>query len=529
MMLSKKTSYSVFSIILIVLFFGGLVSADQIPEAEFGDKRSFATKLKSSFSENKKEDSIIIKFKDGVNDDSKKELLSDLKLEKIDEIGDGQSSQVLKLDKQEDESKVLKELVESGKVEYAEQNTKFKADFIPNDSLYNQQWSMPKIKAEQAWGLKPGGYSTVAVIDTGVNLTHPDLDADLVAGYDFVNSDNIPEDDNGHGTHVAGIIAGEFNSAAGIAGVGKNAKVMPLKALAADGEGFESDIASAIIYATDNGAKIINLSLGADSASNTLQNAINYANSNNVIVVAASGNQGMASLNYPAAYPGVIAVGSTNQDDSRSSFSNYGAGLYLTAPGSNIVSTYTGGGYASASGTSMASPLVAGAISFAMSDGTTTKSQVMQRLKTSSDKIGLQPYSDSGYNYYYGYGRLNLYNLVTNQTAPIPSQNLIPVYRFWSGLYNHHFYTASESEKNYVIATWPNIWSYEGVAYYVSPLSGDSNYQCAPGQNPVHRFWSDSFHGHFYTASESEKNYVIATWPNVWSYEGQVFWVGTGQ
>jgi thermitase len=519
----KRQFFAHSIVILCCLFFWQSVSADSTPSAEFKDRRPISTKLKDIFKNNKKENSIIVKFKPNQNENSRRDALSKFQLEQIDSIGDDASTIVVNLDATEDKDNAVRGLVESGKVEYAEQNIKFKADFIPNDSLYSQQWSMPKIKAEQAWGLKPGGYSTVAVIDTGANLTHPDLDADLVAGYDFVNSDNIPEDDNGHGTHVAGIIAGEFNSAAGIAGVGKNAKVMPLKALASNGEGFESDIANAIIYATNHGSKIINLSLGATTSSSTLQNAVNYANSNNVIVVAASGNQGAASLNYPAAYPGVISVGSTNQNDARSSFSNYGAGLYLTAPGNNIVSTYLSGGYANASGTSMASPLVAGAISFAMSDGTTTKSQVMQRLKTSSDKVGSQPYSDGGYNYYYGYGRLNLYNLVTNQTAPLPSQNLIPVYRFWSGSYNHHFYTASESEKNYVMVTWPNVWSYEGMQYCVSSS------QTAKFNAKVHRFWSDSFHGHFYTASESEKNYVIATWPNVWSYEGPVFWVGTGQ
>ena len=133
------------------------VSADSTPSAEFKDRRPISTKLKDIFKNNKKENSIIVKFKPNQNENSRRDALSKFQLEQIDSIGDDASTIVVNLDATEDKDNAVRGLVESGKVEYAEQNIKFKADFIPNDSLYSQQWSMPKIKAEQAWGLKPGG------------------------------------------------------------------------------------------------------------------------------------------------------------------------------------------------------------------------------------------------------------------------------------------------------------------------------------------------------------------------------------
>jgi thermitase len=497
-----------------------IARADAIKTAEFKDRRPALAKLKDTFSSDLKEDSIIVKLKD---ESSNGETLSALDASLVDDNDDGRTV-VIRPKGLESAQELLERAKQNINIEYAEPNNKLKASYIPNDSQYSQQWYIPKIKANQAWDLKPGGNGVIAVIDTGADYTHPDLSSNLSGGYDFVNGDNNPADDNGHGTFVAGVISAVINNNQGVAGISKNAPIMPLKALDASGEGYESDIALAIKYAADNGAKIINLSLGGDSQSQLLQDAVTYADGLGSIVVAASGNGGASSLSYPAGYPVVVAVGSTGQTDQKSNFSNWGSNLDLVAPGENIVSTYIGGGYAVSSGTSASTPVVSAALSLIMSGGQISKTEALNRLKTTNDKVGGVIYDAGGYNTQYGYGRINTLNLINNTvtSTPAPPLSLSPVYRFWSSAYSHHFYTSSLAERNHVMATWPNVWSYEGIAYYVAQLNGGN---CPNGLNKVYRFWSDSFRGHFYTASEYEKNYVMATWPNVWSYEGAQYCV----
>ena len=527
-MVKIKTNLTIAILSLAVLI--GVVApvyADNVPEAEFKDRRSLIVKLKDNFSTDEKEDSIIIKLKNESDDQATLEAL-DASEVNDQHLDDG--AIVIKPEGSQSAQELLDDAKKDSNVKYAEPNNKLKASFIPNDSLYPQQWHLPKVKANAAWDLKPGGYGPIAVIDTGADTDHPDLVGrlNLNLDYDFVNSDNNAEDDNGHGTFTAGLISASINNGAGVAGISEQASIIPLKVLDANGEGYESDVASAIIYATDNGAKIINLSLGGNTQSQTLLDAINYANNAGLVVVAASGNDGAPNVSYPAAYPGVVAVGATDQNDQKASFSNWGSGLDVMAPGTGIISTYIGGGYASSNGTSASAPIVAGGLSLMMSSGNISKTEAINKLKTTSDKVGPQAYDAGGYNDYYGYGRLNVLSLSNSTTVvtPPPPLSLTPVYRFWSSTYNHHFYTASLAEKNHVIDTWPNVWSYESIAYYVVPLNGGS---CPDGLSKVYRFWSGSFNGHFYTASEIEKNYVIATWPNVWSYEGAQYCVSQNQ
>ncbi|GIW08639.1 MAG: hypothetical protein KatS3mg060_3444 [Dehalococcoidia bacterium] len=239
----------------------------------------------------------------------------------------------------------------------------------PNDPAFVQQYGLQRIRGPQGWALSTGREDVIiAVVDTGVDLSHPDLAGKIVGGWDFVNDDPIAQDDQGHGTHVAGIAAGIANNALGIAGVAWGARVMPIKVLDAGGSGYTSDVAAGIIWAADHGAKVINLSLGGAGRSVTLETAVNYAVAKGALVVAAAGNGGNSVPNYPGAYPAAIAVAATDSSNARASFSTYGSFVDIAAPGVSIYATVPtgscdlchGSGYAALSGTSMATPHVAG-------------------------------------------------------------------------------------------------------------------------------------------------------------------------
>ncbi len=247
-------------------------------------------------------------------------------------------------------------------VEYAELNFRVRKAIVPNDPQYGSQWALPKVNAPAAWDISTGSSGVViAILDTGIQLNHPDLQSKLVPGWDFVNNDPVADDDEGHGTHCAGIAAAATNNSVGVAGLGWNCSLMPVKVLDHEGNGTYANVAAGMTWAVDNGAKVLSLSLSGSAASNTLLNAVNYAWNNGVVVVAAAGNSNSTTPEYPAWYSNCIAVGSSTTTDTRSSFSNYGADwVDVAAPGSSILSTYIGGTYATSSGTSMATPLVAG-------------------------------------------------------------------------------------------------------------------------------------------------------------------------
>ena len=313
------------------------------------------------------------------------------------------------------EAETVTRLMARGDVEYASLNYIIEAFGDPNDPEYWRQWALKQpqdhdIDAPEAWNIFTGGSNiTIAIIDTGVDLDHPDLQAKIVPGYDFVNSDTVPDDDHGHGTHVAGIAAASSNNSTGIAGVSWGARIMPLKVLNSAGTGGIDDLAEAIRYAADNGAQIINMSLGGGCGSgwSGVEDAVNYALSKGVLLVAASGNNGISSISCPAALNGVMAVGATTSDDQRASYSNYGSELDVVAPGgtfgSSIYSTYWGGGYTSMYGTSMATPHVAGLAALIWSFiPSYSSNQVRSAIQNSTDDLG-----DAGWDQYFGYGRIN--------------------------------------------------------------------------------------------------------------------------
>lgn len=231
----------------------------------------------------------------------------------------------------------------------------------PNDSRYGEQWALPVIGLPEAWASLPPRSITVAVIDSGICSNHPDLQGRILPGFDFVDNDNDPTDVFGHGCGVAGVIAANSNNGLGIAGVAPNAQIMPLRVLNEVGLGNYSNIANAIVYAVDNGANIINLSLAGSTSSAILEAAVAYAVDNGVVVIAAAGNSGVEGAFFPAAYPSVIAVGSVDPVTfEHSRFSNFGADIDVWAPGRDILTTNMAGDYEFVSGTSFAAPIVAG-------------------------------------------------------------------------------------------------------------------------------------------------------------------------
>jgi serine protease len=274
---------------------------------------------------------------------------------------------------------------------------------------------------EKAWQKTKGKGITVAVIDTGVSKVDDLKSTNFVKGYDFVNDREDASDDNGHGTHVAGTIAQSTNNNFGVAGIAYEANIMPLKVLSASGGGTISDIAEAIIFAADNGANVINMSLGGGGESKLMQDAIDYAYKKGVVIVAAAGNSNRNAAFYPARYPKVIAVSATGSTGEKAPYSNYGAGIDLAAPGGAISRGKNGekgdtsGGilqntidpktkqsvFSSFQGTSMASPHVAGVVALIEASGVKDPEKVFQILKQSSRKA-----TDDTLNYY-GAGHLN--------------------------------------------------------------------------------------------------------------------------
>jgi thermitase len=309
----------------------------------------------------------------------------------------------------------VEEVNVEGLANYIEPNMKVQAQLVPNDPYWSLQWGPQKIEADYAWNTTVGDPSVlVAVVDTGIDYTHPDLAANYVPlGYDWVNMDPDPLDDFGHGTHCAGIIAAVSNNNLGIAGLAQ-VRVMAEKVLDSGGGGYWDWIANGIINATDCGADIISMSLGGYGESELLHEAVRYAYDAGVLVIAAAGNDNTNMKLYPAGYDEVIAVAATDQNDNKASFSNWGDWIELAAPGVDIYSTMPtyhvtlndwgySMNYTYLSGTSMACPHVSGAAALVWSRySNKTRDWVRLWLRYTADDLG-----DPGFDVYYGYGRVN--------------------------------------------------------------------------------------------------------------------------
>lgn len=296
-------------------------------------------------------------------------------------------------------------------VAYIEDDPVKRALVVPDDSRYDEQYGPQMMGAEAAWGVV--GYGSpdivVAVIDTGIRRSHEDFESSRVLqGHDYVNDDNDPADDCDHGTHVSGTVAATTDNGVGVAGMAQ-ATIMPMKVLSPflfTCSGSASDIADAIYDATDDGARVISMSLGG-GGSTTERNAVDYAWDNNVLVVAAAGNDGAAnSVDCPACYDSVIAVAALDEDGSQASYSDEGPQVEIAAPGTNVLSTIddANSAYDEMSGTSMATPHVSGALALALAcDPGLTASGLRTLMQQNAEDLG-----PAGRDTQYGFGLLRI-------------------------------------------------------------------------------------------------------------------------
>jgi subtilisin family serine protease len=369
----------------------------------------------------------------------------------------------LTIPKDTDVTSAVAELKNSAEIEAVEPNYVYQITTVPNDNYmntsgswgqsYQDLWGLYKISAPTAWDIETGSNQVVvAVVDTGLDMTHPDIAnniwinkdeiagnhidddsnsyADDVNGWNFVGCSADVKDGHGHGTHVSGIIAAAGNNGIGISGVTWNIKIMPLKALNDDGYGVTGDLARAIRYAADKGARVINMSWGGRSTSQLVIDALDYAYGKGCVLVVAAGNSNMDALDFfPANYVKAITVAATGPDDTKASFSNYGDLVDVAAPGVDILSLRASGTdmykdnnhtvgsyYYRASGTSMATPYVSGlaALILSMNSGL-SNDEVTMILTSSTDDLGT-PGKDS----VFGYGRINAYKAIELADGNLP-------------------------------------------------------------------------------------------------------------
>ena len=296
----------------------------------------------------------------------------------------------------------------------------------PNDPFYDKQWALAKIEAESAWKVTTGSNVTIAVIDSGVDLDHPELAARVVEGYDFVNGDSEADDDYGHGTLVAGVAAAAANNNIGIAGLAWNARIMPVKVLDGQGQGVSSNLTCALHWAADSGADIINISIISFGPSFGMQSAIDYAASEGALIFSAAGNlfEEGNPVTYPAAHDNVIAVAATDKDDAHAWFSSAGAFVDIAAPGVGILSPFPPSHeeYRSVYGTSLATPHGAGLAALVLSAVPSLSSEEVETvIQRSAVDLG-----DAGKDDKFGHGRIDASGAVKLTLSSLPVQLLLP-------------------------------------------------------------------------------------------------------
>ncbi len=390
----------------------------------FGALLSF--KIFAQQSEEFASDAILVKFEDQAADADKDLALSSVGAKRERKLNRLNVERV-KVGKNKVRETIDK-LQKNKKIKYVEPDFIATKTQAPNDTYYSLEWGLPKIKAEGGWVKTHGSDNApVAIEDTGIDDSHPDLAGKVIKRANFTWDPDF--DGDGHGTHVAGIVAATTNNSLGVASLGYDTKLISVKVLDNTGSGFYSWIASGVIWAADNGAKVINLSLGGSSDSQTLRDAVSYAWGKGVVIVAAAGNSNNSRALYPAYYTNSIAVAATDSNDNKASFSSYGSWVDVAAPGVSILSTYQGS-YAYLSGTSMATPFVSALSSLVFANNPTFGNQeVRNKIEGTAEKIAKT-------GTYWTYGRIDacaaldcVFTLVATPTptlTPTPSPTPTP-------------------------------------------------------------------------------------------------------
>ena len=399
--------------IFAVLFGSGIITpTDTFAEIKFE---------KSEFTKNYAPDTLLVKFKTNVNENHKKIIIEQNGAITASEIPQIQVK-VLKVP-EHTLDKVMFALSHNPNVEFVEKDYFFEPSVIPNDPKFSSQWHLKNIQADLAWDITKGSISIpIAILDTGIDSTHPDLADKIQFGYNFYDNNSDLTDVCGHGTKVAGAAAAISDNNLGVAGVAWDNPIIPIKITDSNCYGYYSLMSKGIIYAADHGARVANISFGIYGG-NSLNAAAQYMQEKGGWVVAAGGNSGNYE-NYDATgdNPFLISVAATSSSNVRTSWSSYGEYIDFAAPGSGIYTTKTGGLYGSASGTSFSSPIVAGAIALLFSfDPTLTPEQVYDALKSSALDLG-----ETGRDNYYGWGKINVYEALQSIGIPNPPVDTEP-------------------------------------------------------------------------------------------------------
>src|SRR3972149_3796050 len=390
-------------VLIVSIIFGPLVISDVYAQEKFPDKYV--------------PDRLLIKFKKDVSSTEKDKLLKENGASVLAEIKQI-DVKLIKVPEQALE-RVQAAFAKNAKVEYVEKDYIFEPLAIPNDPYYPNQWHLPAINAPAAWDITKGSSIPIAILDTGVNPNHPDLQNKLTLGYNFYNNNNDWSDVCGHGTAVAGSAAAISNNAIGVSGVAWNNPIIPIKITDANCYGYYSSMINGIVYAADKGARVANISFQIFNGA-SLNSAAQYMNNHGGWVVAAAGNTGVLE-NY-SDNPYIISVGATSSNGLVTSFSSYGPFVDFAAPGSSVYTTRNGGTYGYASGTSFASPIVAGVVGLVISNNPSmTSQQVYDAIKNSAVDKGT-----AGRDNYYGWGLVDAYGAVLQNNPPPPIDSTPP-------------------------------------------------------------------------------------------------------
>ena len=386
-------------------------------------------------------DEVVVRFRENTTAGDQQRMLDENGAHIAGEIP-AQRVKKIKLPPGLTVEKAIERLKKHSGVEMAEPNYLIHKALVPDDyGLVGNQWGLAKIGAVQSWTMTLSGINdatvVVAILDTGILSTHAEMIGQLVPGTNIISPGTPPEDDEFHGTFVAGVVAAHTNNGIGMAGVAWKAKLMPVKILAADGSGDEFGMVSGLNWAVAHGARVINMSLGSCSGgvcrpgTQYAADAMVSAWNNGAVLIAATGNEGMQAVSYPASYPYVVGVGATDNGDNRATYSNYGGMVDLAAPGGGCAAVYDptvdifscaipASTYATACGTSAAAPFVSGLAAVILGQNPNlTNEDVVRIMESTADPVG-----GSGWNQYTGYGRINMYRALAGAETAAPADNI---------------------------------------------------------------------------------------------------------